>query len=253
MSDFLGRLAAKAIGSDAMLMPRLPSLFEPLQHAPIMPSLSADADAQGRHDDSVVQAIAPPVATTVQPSPASSRSESDIASTSSGRVPLPAASFEVVHMTRNDVQPVANIAAPASPSTDDQPATPSVRRHQAEASAPTPVQPQRTRVASEQHGSAIPPRTPAGTLLPTPALMLPAARAMDMPNPASRASASRARAAPSGNMRDGGSSAPVVHVSIGRLEVRAAPTSAAPARRRDGPQPSSLDDYLRQRGGKATP
>jgi hypothetical protein len=41
---------------------------------------------------------------------------------------------------------------------------------------------------------------------------------------------------------------PVVHVSIGRLEVRAAPVAAASPRRRDGPQPSSLDDYLRQRG-----
>ena len=43
----------------------------------------------------------------------------------------------------------------------------------------------------------------------------------------------------------------VVHVSIGRLEVRAAPTqnTAAP-KRQETVRPSSLDDYLRQRGGK---
>ena len=45
---------------------------------------------------------------------------------------------------------------------------------------------------------------------------------------------------------------PIVHVSIGRLEVRAMPAAAPPARRREAPQPSSLDDYLRQRG-KGTP
>ncbi|GAP66350.1 hypothetical protein MBSD_n1657 [Mizugakiibacter sediminis] len=43
----------------------------------------------------------------------------------------------------------------------------------------------------------------------------------------------------------------VVQVSIGRIEVRAAP--AAPARRRDEPRPTRLDDYLRQRNGRGAP
>jgi hypothetical protein len=42
---------------------------------------------------------------------------------------------------------------------------------------------------------------------------------------------------------------PAVHVSIGRLEVRAAPAGAPAPRRQEAPRPSSLDDYLRQRGG----
>ena len=36
MSDFIDRLAARAIGGEAALAPRLPSLFEPLQRAPVM-------------------------------------------------------------------------------------------------------------------------------------------------------------------------------------------------------------------------
>ncbi len=46
---------------------------------------------------------------------------------------------------------------------------------------------------------------------------------------------------------------PVVHVSIGRLEVRATPSPAKnAAHRQDAPRSSPLDDYLRQRG-KASP
>ncbi|HET6554175.1 MAG TPA: hypothetical protein VFG49_11615, partial [Dyella sp.] len=45
---------------------------------------------------------------------------------------------------------------------------------------------------------------------------------------------------------------PVVHVSIGRLEVRAGPAPTAPARRQETPRHSAFDDYLRERG-KASP
>ena len=55
-------------------------------------------------------------------------------------------------------------------------------------------------------------------------------------------------------MRDAPAAAePVVHVSIGRLEVRASPAAAPAPPRRDMPAPRSLDDYLRQRGGKGAP
>jgi hypothetical protein len=45
---------------------------------------------------------------------------------------------------------------------------------------------------------------------------------------------------------------PVVHVSIGRIELRATAPSK-PVRRQDAPQGTSLDDYLRQRGDRARP
>jgi hypothetical protein len=88
-------------------------------------------------------------------------------------------------------------------------------------------------------------------LLPAPAPVF--AATLTAPARSGRTVAARAAAA-----RDEGNAAaattePVVHVSIGRLEVRAAPVAAASPRRRESPQPSSLDDYLRQRGGKASP
>ncbi|KYC37279.1 hypothetical protein WA1_47550 [Scytonema hofmannii PCC 7110] len=45
-------------------------------------------------------------------------------------------------------------------------------------------------------------------------------------------------------------SAPTIHVSIGRIEVRATPTSTQPSTRsRPTPSVMSLEEYLRQRGG----
>jgi hypothetical protein len=41
--------------------------------------------------------------------------------------------------------------------------------------------------------------------------------------------------------------APTIHVSIGRVEVRATPQASAPARQRQAASAPSLDDYLRQR------
>ncbi|MEY2159914.1 hypothetical protein [Rhodanobacter sp. FW106-PBR-LB-2-11] len=76
-----------------------------------------------------------------------------------------------------------------------------------------------------------------------------------MPRPHPRGAMAPPHRAGAAQAGHGGAAAskPAVHVSIGRLEVRAAPPASAPPRRRDGPQPGSLDDYLRQRGGKASP
>ncbi len=58
---------------------------------------------------------------------------------------------------------------------------------------------------------------------------------------------------PATAMPPSGTHEPVVHVSIGRLEVRATPSPGkAVAHRQDAPRSSPLDDYLRQRG-KASP
>jgi hypothetical protein len=43
--------------------------------------------------------------------------------------------------------------------------------------------------------------------------------------------------------------APTVQVTIGRIEVRAAPPAPAPAQRATRPAPMTLDEYLRQRKG----
>jgi hypothetical protein len=124
---------------------------------------------------------------------------------------------------------------------------PAVTEHPA-AAGPLPVQPRQARIAPAPPEMARTP-PPGGALLPASAPVFAAVRAA--PAPPGRSVAARVAAA-----RAEGSAAamsePVVHVSIGRLEVRAAPAAAAPSRRREEPRPSSLDDYLRQRG-KVTP
>ena len=72
MSDFLDRLAARAIGGESMLAPRLPSLFEPLQPTPIMPSVEAGDTRAGDVDRTPETAatpatVRPPSARAVEP------------------------------------------------------------------------------------------------------------------------------------------------------------------------------------------
>jgi hypothetical protein len=110
------------------------------------------------------------------------------------------------------------------------------------------VEPRTSYVSSEsQTPSATAHAAETGVLLPPAKPVFMSTKNLgDLPARAAEAMHSRSIGA-------AGQSEPVVHVSIGRLEVRAAPNNATtPARRNDAPRPSSLDDYLRQRG-KATP
>jgi hypothetical protein len=246
MSDFLDRLAARAIGSEATLAPRLPSLFEPLQRAPIMP-LSDDGETSPRqHEAESAAPVGPIVAPTR--SPYASVTAAMDGSRVAPAVLEPGLALTPTRATastpRETAQPPASTAVPAPSSIVERSA---VSPTQAEVRAPLPVQPRRTRIMVEQLGPAAPAHPVNGALLPASA---PVFGATDAAGRTIHGAAMRARAAPTGTGSP--SSEPVVHVSIGRLEVRAAPAAATPPRRRDGPQPSSLDDYLRQRG-KASP
>ncbi|WP_426700934.1 hypothetical protein ACPPVV_16385 [Rhodanobacter sp. Col0626] len=250
MSDFLDRLATRAIGSDATLEPRLPSLFEPLQRAPIMPPPSGDADAQRPH-----RVATPPIIATPSPR-ASSMSAPDAPRAATApieRTAAPAVSGDAASKPTGVVQPAAIVAAQPSRAVDDRSVTSAtITPHPREAAAPMPVQPRQTRVAPSQPDAAAQPRAAVGALLPLPSPGIATSRAAEPSTRSTHAAATRSRAATSERTRTE-SSEPVVHVSIGRLEVRAAPAAAAPLRRREGPQPGSLDDYLRQRGNKAVP
>jgi hypothetical protein len=114
---------------------------------------------------------------------------------------------------------------------------------------PLPVQPRQTRTAPPRAEAA---PAPVGSLLSPSAPVFATPRIAPPRERVDHASAIRPRVA-SVEGRAAPASEPIVHVSIGRLEVRAAPAAAAPARRRDEPRPASLDDYLRHRGGKASP
>ena len=250
MSDFLDRLAARAIGSETALAPRLPSLFEPLQRTPIMPA-SDDAEASPPHREAGSAAtVAPTVAPThsSQAPMTAVMAGSRVASAAVGPVTVPTPARVAASTPRTEVQPASIAAAPAPSPVIERPLASSTLLRPAEVVAPLPVRPRQTRIVAEPPEAAVPPQPSSGALLPAPTPVFGAAAA---PVRSSHAAAMRPPAAPAGV--GSLSTEPVVHVSIGRLEVRAAPASAIPPRQRDGPPPSSLDDYLRQRGGKATP
>lgn len=244
MSDFLDRVAARAGDGATALAPRLPSLFEPLQRAPLMAvAETTEAAPEPRranaHSETTEQRADPPAprpraAATAEPSQASPSLRAADASpaVSSTKPPqaTPALEKAVVATHQSEPAPAAALrpsprVMPASP-----PPSPILPRALRRAPEPTSVA-----TATPATGSLLPPATP---VFATPPMAASARAAAGAARRASTTTSSPAAAAPE----------PVVHVSIGRIEVRAAPTPTAPARRRDGPQPASLDDYLRQRG-----
>jgi hypothetical protein len=253
VSDFLARLAARAIGGEATLAPRLPSLFEPAPHAPTLPTVDDGAAATARHatapaDDAspAAEPLRPPRA--LPPMQDDALRQTPVAQPAT-RLPPPAAA-----PVSDRAMPVtAHAAPPATPT----PALPAVARHAAPRPAPAhaeppaaaPVLPRQTRIAPSRIEAASP---PGGSLLPPPTPVFAAPRSAPARDRSDHAATIRPRPAAAAN-RTPATSEPVVHVSIGRLEVRAAPAAATPPRRRVEPRPASLDDYLRQRGGKASP
>ncbi|CAM5610463.1 putative protein OS=Rhodanobacter lindaniclasticus OX=75310 GN=B1991_13775 PE=4 SV=1 [Rhodanobacter lindaniclasticus] len=245
MSDFLDRLAARAIGSETMLAPRLPSLFEPLQRAPLLSSVddvaapSRRAAAPERHTVPVAEPLRPSQAVTPLP-PASPCAAS-----------LECAAAPMQTVATAPAPPPASLPSPAVAATrvvEWAEVSPSRTSRPTEAA---PVTPRQVRVAPEHIETA--PAPARGALVPDPAPVFAASRATAAPARYT-AAARHAQAAQIAQTASHhvAASEPIVHVSIGRLEVRAAPAAVPAPRRRDGPQPSSLDDYLRQRG-KAPP
>lgn len=254
MSDFLDRLAARAIGGETAggntaLAPRLPSLFEPLQRAPIMP-LSDDGETSPGHHEAVSAAPAAPTIAPMRSPYAPVKATTDaprVAPVAVEPEAAPTSTRAAASAPRDMMQPSPMAAVPApSPVIERPVASPTPP----DVLAPSPVRPRQMRIAVEPPEPVAPSHPPSGILLPASTPVFGAARAANAPGRSNHAAALRTLAAPAGP--GNASSEPVVHVSIGRLEVRAGPVPATPPRRRDGPQPSSLDDYLRQRG-KASP
>ncbi|MGB3461143.1 hypothetical protein [Rhodanobacter lindaniclasticus] len=250
MSDFIDRLAARAIGGEAALAPRLPSLFEPLQRAPVM-AMADEGEAPVRARDTgpmppAASATTPPPS---PPVPAKELIEARAARTASAeQAPLPLPGRAATDTPPAPMPPPRAAAPVRAMAAEPSRVTPVSERT---AATPSPVSPRESRIAPSRHEAAHPP-TAAGALLPAPAPVFATTNGLPASSQPDRAAAMRRpRDVPAGR-ESRTSSEPVVHISIGRLEVRAAPTAAAPPRRRDGPRPSSLDDYLRQRG-KATP
>lgn len=250
MSDFIDRLAARAIGGEAALVPRLPSLFEPLSRAPLM-AMADEGELPARARDASTMPPTAPEATLPPraPVPARESIEPRIARIApAAHAPLPVPERVATDAPQAPLPP-PRAAVPVRAMASAPSRVTSVPERTT--ATPSPVSPRASRIAPDRH-EAMRPAAAAGALLPAPAPVFATKNGAPAATPSRRAAAMRPPGgAPAGRESRIGSE-PVVHVSIGRLEVRAAPVAAAPPRRRDGPRPSSLDDYLRQRG-KATP
>lgn len=244
VSDFLDRMATRAIGSESMLSPRLPSLFEP-----------AGRGRAGVVEESFQIEAASPVERALEPTP-SHISEAD------NRVvradapvpalalrPAKAAPLQATPRERTKIVDDARQAAPSEPSRRDAVAEPVSSRVMPRAEQAPVGELQRVRETHVLHErmSAEPAHDDrSGVLLPPNQPVF-----ATQHEPEARPATATSRTA-TGSIADARreTQETVVHVSIGRLEVRAAPAGAAAPRRQEAPRTSALDDYLRQRGGQ---
>lgn len=250
MSDFLTRLAAREIGGGNALRPRLPSLFESTAGAGAMP-----LEAEGR-----LERAAPPA-------PVAHRDEFDTGPAARASVPAP---------PPKPTTPARTAASPPAPPETKPPARIRTEREvvrsevetrieRRESVAPesrvrpaaalpraATVQPVRVRVAAEVEPPAPPRRVETGVADAAPATRGRADAPVRPPNAALAAPAPARRVPQAQAARPREET--VVQVSIGRIEVRAdAGARPSPAPRREGPRPTRLEDYLRQRGGRREP
>ena len=247
MSDFIDRLAARAIGGDTSLAPRLPSLFEPLARAPMPSPDEGEAPARARDAGPAV----PPASGIATPPRSPPHACESMEPRAAGVAPverpvLPPPTRATAAAPREPMPPSPYVASPARAIAADLAGTPAAPERPA--ATRSLALPRLSRVVPARREAASTP-APNGALLPAPAPVF--AATGGAPTRPGRIAAARNVVSHAEN-RAAAAAEPVVHVSIGRLEVRAAPVAAAPPRRREGPQPSSLDDYLRQRG-KASP
>lgn len=280
--DFLARMVDKALGTEGGIAPRMRSLFEPALEAPLAASPTwlneSTRAAEPMPEDAHGHPSWPsPVAEPGRPpphddSPPGRAEQAPVAAAAPRKAGAPLAS---------DAAPAAKLQPPAVPAVAAKPVPPVIvpmpdrfepsaiplpipapaataaapRRGEAGASPPPPrlgpvpqaaLPPMREDQAatSEEHGSSLSADEPAPTrLVPTPAVerflvAVPSVRR-------------RAQRDERGRQQPDAPAAAVVNVTIGRVEVRAMPAPAAqPPRAARGPQPLSLDDYLKQRRGE---
>lgn len=244
VSDFLDRVAARVIGGDtAMLTPRILSIYEPSQaasSAPLEQSLSVAAVAVSSHVeriDTPAHAASSETSTAHAPTlvtrdGGSARVAPQAAPTAGGQVSPSSASRtgEVVKPSfeqGNVIEPLAHRVT-----RELQAEAPSLAR-----AALPPVAMRDAAVADHAVGVLLPPEQPVF-----------GASAGRMGKHASARERSRAAAAPA----QGEAQESVVHVSIGRIEVRASAASASTPRRQADAAVDRLGDYLRERN-KAAP
>jgi hypothetical protein len=256
MSDYLSRLVARAMGASAGLRPRTASLFEPVKPSGHLPS-TGEPRSPSRQEGPEA-AIAPPATSArrghgrrLQETPVPADSTAPRLRRGPVDVDPPRPALEAVPES-----PRRTHVAPHREPTEPARAEPTATRSAAAATAlredgrpgPAPVAftPASPRPSDPPNAAppfidgsrqASVPSTPMPAVSVTPAAALPAATAQRARATRIQSLATRAVAA-----RE-----PHVHVTIGRIEVRA-PAQPAPSRREASPSPvMPLDQYLRER------
>ena len=222
LSRLIARHRADAPAPLPILEPRLPSRFEPIALAATLPEAAWDAGAP-RHGETRAPATLSPAWVAPQSQERGEPPEGAVARLGAARAPLGAAP--------------ATAPAPVSRAMPDARSSPSLLADE------EPTAPPDRRSASDGPGSTPTPSTGEGQR----AAGGPARRVRASGPAAVRASPRTVRAERGTPEARGG---PTIHVTIGRVDVRAVMTPAAPS-----PRPTasvetlSLEDYLRGRSG----
>lgn len=277
MSDYLSRVLERESSAAPAVRPALPSIFDPVRASPMIAPLETespgDDDPSGNTGNQtgagIVSRPAPVTAAgalrpqaAVPPGPPR---KSKVAPGETFVRPVDAPVASVVPAFPPELplprQPLPDVAAAQSVVRSAAEARPRPSRTVAvkpvvrPAIESPPDAPGAALAAAENRPSAVPARSaePEPGMRPT----LPAA---DVVSPAlatisrlfpAPASARRARNTPAG--RDAAAASRPVHITIGRIEVRAVHSPPEPIPQRPAPAPAkiSLDDYLRRQRGNA--
>jgi hypothetical protein len=213
VSDYLDRLVARALGVEPAVRPRLPSRFER-----VVPDAAVDPTEPAVDPRPAAHRLAPPVRNTLAGAP-------DAAAAASTERPT-----------------VSRATGPA--------AVPPDRLERAPAGSPVArAAPEEVRQPTARSEAAAGPMTPAPTAAPSPAEGLPpAVRPQPLVTLSPVAQRRAARSPAVAVEAPPRAATPVVRVTIGRVEVRAAPPPREVRAARSAPGPRlTLDAYLRQR------
>ena len=250
-TDFFNRIVEKARGAESAIAPRLPSLFEPLPGAAVAPSPDAEepAPAVAAHE---LEAHRPTPMTPRNPimhelRPLTSHSV-ETAEQGNEFVPRendrPVRAAEVAPMGRLQPLPVVTriVESPATRPNEQKP------DEKPESGVMRSDKTRLSRTWESEHEVPQPQQLhkELGVLMPKPAA-IPVPFTIGMNAPRVDSPTGRGFAA---NTPLAEQPAPVINVTIGRVEVRAAQApTARPRANATKPKPLSLDDYLKQRGG----
>jgi len=242
MSDFLTRLAQRSLGEPPAIRPRLPGLFAPLDE-PLYEPFGEPQSAKAANLTTVTDAAqsmvtpSPPLRsrTTPRAGPIPTEPNHAFASPQRQQGPseaLAAASFSGIDSTEQRA-PASLIAKGETAQTHPAAQPPLVTKTVPSSAASLqsslkPLEPNPTAAAPEQRPPLLPRRT-ATTTSSCPSLAGKVALAGDSP-----------------------AAEPTVHITIGRLEVRANMSTAPPAPRphAENKPTLSLGDYLKRGGGR---